>query len=182
MGPRRAVTEGENMENISLRLATQADVPIIMDIMTAAHDAMADPSAYITDDAAYVADHLSGKGFTLLAEVDGIPAAFFLVCAPGQDGGDLGRYLGFTPVQVQATAILDSVAVRPEYQGRGLMARLLAAALDRTADYTYHLATVAPDNWPSRKTFERQGFQVLKEIVKPQGQKRLLMGILPEAR
>jgi ribosomal protein S18 acetylase RimI-like enzyme len=169
------------MEHILLRLATQADVSAIMDIMTAAHNAMADPTAYITDDAAYVSAHIRGKGFTLLAEVDGTPAAFFLVCVPGEGSNELGHYLGFTPEQIQATAILDSVAVHPNYQGMGLMGMLLKEALLRTAHCDYHLATVAPDNWPSRGNFQRQGFEVLQEIVKPQGQKRLLMGILPEA-
>lgn len=69
--------------NISIRTAAPADVSDIMHIMDSAHRAMADPSAYITDDSAYVSAHIRKNGFTLMAEVDGSPAGFFLVCVPG---------------------------------------------------------------------------------------------------
>lgn len=65
------------MHNITLRLGTRQDVPEIMDIMTAAHRAMADPSAYITDEEEYVSAHVDGAGFILLGEVDGTAAGFF---------------------------------------------------------------------------------------------------------
>lgn len=165
------------MHNITLRLGTRQDVPEIMDIMTAAHRAMADPSAYITDEEEYVSAHVDGAGFILLGEVDGTAAGFFLVCLPGLGENNLGHYLDFSREQLLRTAIMDSAAVRPEYQGLGLMGKMFREAVRRTAGrYDYLLGTVAPDNIPSLRNFEKCGFQRLKLVVKPGGQKRLLMG------
>lgn len=148
--------------------------------MTEAHEAMADKSAYITDDEDYISAHVSGEGFILLREVDGKAAGFFLVCIPGLKENNLGYYLDFSRQQLLETAIMDSAAVRPAYQGKGLMGQMFREAVRRTKSFPYLLGTVAPDNYPSLRNFERCGFRRLKLVVKPQGQKRLLMGRLPE--
>lgn len=45
------------MSRITLRLAKAEDVSAIMEIMHRAHEAMADPTAYITDSAEYVSHY-----------------------------------------------------------------------------------------------------------------------------
>ena len=162
---------------ILIRRATVADVPTIMDIMTAAHQAMKDPSAYITDDAAYVAEQVQGDGFSLLAHVEGKAAGFFLVCIPGLAENNLGRYLNFSERRLRRVALMDSVAVLPAFQGIGLMEQMLREAVRLTeAQYSCLLGTVAPDNHASRRSFEKCGFSTLKRIRKPCGLERLLMG------
>lgn len=166
-----------------IRRAGSADVPAIMEIMTAAHAAMADRSAYITDDAAYVAAHTEENGFILLYETERRPVGFFLVCLPGLGPGNLGRYLNFPEETLLRTAIMDSTAVLPAWQGRGIMGALLRAAVALTEpQYPYLLGTVAPNNIPSRRTFAACGFRVQTRIVKPQGQERLLMGRFPRMK
>ena len=54
------------MSEIVLRMAKSEDVPAIMEIMHQAHAAMADPSAYILDDADYVFHYVNRNGFVLL--------------------------------------------------------------------------------------------------------------------
>ena len=165
------------MSEITIRMADPADVSDIMDIMTAAHRAMAEPSAYITDDAAYVAAHIREDGFTLMAEVDGVPAGFFLVCVPGFSENNLGYYLDFSETELLKVAMMDSAAVRPEFQGLGIMGRMFRRAVELTeGEYPFLLGTVAPENMPSRRNFENCGFSVLKTVVKPGGLRRLLMG------
>ena len=165
------------MSEITLRTAQMADVPEIMRIMTEAHRAMADPSAYITDDEGYVAGHITENGFTLLAEVDGAAAGFFLVCVPGLEEGNLGYYLGFSERQLRGVAMMDSAAVLPEYQGMGIMGRMFREAVRRTeGQQPYLLGTVAPENYASRRNFEKCGFSAFKIIQKPGGLTRLLMG------
>lgn len=165
------------MEQVTLRLASWEDVPEIMEIMDRAHGAMTDPEAYITDSQDYVERHVSRQGFILLSQVEGAVAGFFLVCVPGLGENNLGRYLDFTRQQLLETVLMDSAAVRPEYQGMGLMGRMFREAVRRTENsYPYLLGTVAPDNTPSRRCFESCGFRQMKQVVKPQGQKRLLMG------
>ena len=68
---------------MQIRLAEDRDVPEIMAVMTEAHEAMADPSAYLTDPEDYVRDHVSRRGFILLGEQDGFIAGFFMVSLPG---------------------------------------------------------------------------------------------------
>ncbi len=165
------------MEQVTLRLACREDVPKIMEIMDRAHRTMADPDAYITDSQDYVEQHISRQGFILLSQVDKTVIGFFLVCVPGLGENNLGRYLNFTRRQLLETALMDSAAVQPEYQGMGLMGRMFREAVRRTENsYPYLLGTVAPDNTPSLRSFERCGFCRMKQVVKPQGQKRLLMG------
>lgn len=165
------------MPEITIRPAVPADVPTIMHIMETAHRAMADPSAYITDDSVYVSAHIRADGFTLLAEVDGNPAGFFLVCVPGLTENNLGHYLGFSEAQLLGVAMMDSAAVLPEFQGLGIMGAMFRRAVELTeSSYPYLLGTVAPDNVPSRRNFEKCGFSVLQTIKKPGGLTRLLMG------
>lgn len=146
-----------------------------MDIMTRAHGNMSDPKMYITDNAEYVSAHIDRDGFVLLAQVDGINAGFLLVCVPGLNENNLGYYLGYPAEKLLQVAMLDSCAVLPEYQGLGLMGRMITEAV-RLAEYPILLATVAPDNWPSRKNAEKQGFAPLLQIEKEGGYIRLLMG------
>lgn len=165
------------MPEIMLRMAVSADVPAIMRIMGEARRAMADPSAYITDDEAYVAAHIRDDGFTLLAEADGMAAGFFLACVPGLSDNNLGHYLGFSDKQLLEVAMMDSAAVLPKFQGLGIMGAMFRKVVAMTEPaYPYLLGTVAPDNIPSRKNFERCGFSVLQTVEKPGGLTRLLMG------
>ncbi len=166
---------------ITIRRAVRADVPDIMTIMTEAHEAMADGSAYITDDREYVEDHLERAGFILLAEMDGQPAGFFMIETPGLGERNPGHYLDFSEEQMKKVAIMDSVAVSPKCQGHGLMRALIREVMTMTAeDYPYLFGTVAPDNYPSRNSFEACGFRACREVIKPAGQKRLLMALLRE--
>ena len=66
------------MSRITLRLAKAEDVSAIMEIMHRAHEAMADPSAYITDSAEYVSHYTQQDGFVLLAVDREKPVGFFM--------------------------------------------------------------------------------------------------------
>lgn len=158
-------------------MATEADARRIMFIMEEAHRNMKDPDAYITDDLPYILDHIRDHGFTLVAEAAGEIVGFFLVCIPGLEHNNLGYELGFSEKQLMQVALMDSAAVLPEYQGKGIMGQLFRRAVELTEqDYPYLLGTVAPDNTPSRRNFEKNGFSCLKVIEKYGGKVRCLMG------
>ena len=165
------------MKTVTLRMAELRDVPDIMEIMSRAQRAMADPSAYITDSPEYVALYVEKEGFVLLAEDSGKPVGFFMAAAPGLRENNLGHYLGFSPEALQMTLMMDSAAVLPEYQGRGIMGMMFQRAVELAgARYPYLVGTVAPDNHASFRNFEKNGFTVRMTITKPGGQVRLLMG------
>ena len=96
---------------------------------------------------------------------------------PGFILGNTGYELNFPEAVLARTGVLDSVAVHPVFQGLGLMERMLRAAMDRLVERCDSLvATVSPDNERSLHNFMKCGFQPLREIVKPGGQRRYLMG------
>lgn len=166
---------------IVIRNAELSDCETIMAIMASAHEAMLDKDAYITDDLPYIQEHIREKGFGLMAEVDGIPAGFFVTAYPGLDENNLGRELEFSQQQLLKTALMDTAAVLPRYQGMGLMGRMFREAVRLAQqEYPYLLGTVHPENIPSRRNFEKNGFIVQKELVKPSGSPRLLMGRFSE--
>ena len=166
------------MSEFSLRLANQTDVPEIMEIMSAAHSAMVDPSDYITDPEDYVRVHVSEKGFIVLGMDGEEIAGFFMAVLPAYVRENTGYELDFSEEILCRTAILDSVAVRPAAQGQGLMGMLLQEALRRLAgEADFFVATVSPNNAASLHNFEKCGFHPLKEIRKPGGQIRYLMGL-----
>lgn len=165
------------MSEIVLRTAKPEDVPAIMEIMHQAHAAMADPSAYILDDADYVSHYVRQDGFVLLALENNIPVGFFMAAAPGLQENNLGRYLGFSEDELKKTLMMDSAAVLPQAQGKGIMGKMFARAVELgQMQYPYLVGTVAPGNFPSIRNFEKNGFTVRKTITKPGGQVRLLMG------
>ena len=165
------------MSEILIRAARPEDVPAIMEIMHQAHTAMADPSAYILDDADYVSHYVCQDGFVLLALEHEVPVGFFMAAAPGLQENNLGRYLGFSEDALQKTLMMDSAAVLPQAQGMGIMGRMFARAVELgQMQYPYLVGTVAPGNFPSIRNFEKNGFTVRKTITKPGGQVRLLMG------
>lgn len=165
------------MSEIVLRLAKPENVPAIMEIMRLAHAAMEDPSAYILDDAAYVSHYVRQDGFVLLALEQDTPVGFFMAAAPGLRENNLGRYLGFSEDELKKTLMMDSAAVLPRAQGKGIMGKMFARAVELgMKNYSYLVGTVAPGNFPSIRNFEKNGFTVRKTITKPGGQVRLLMG------
>lgn len=162
---------------IVIRKAVVSDCETMMEIMTSAHEAMADKDAYITDDLPYIKEHITDKGFGLMAEVDDVAAGFFVAAYPGLDDNNLGWMLGFSQEQLLQTAMMDTAAVLPRYQGMGLMGRMFSEAVSiAEQDHPYLLGTVHPENIPSRRNFEKNGFTVQKNLVKPSGSPRLLMG------
>lgn len=162
---------------IEIRNAERSDCESIMEIMALAHQNMADQGAYITDDLSYIEEHITSKGFGLLALVDDIPAGFFLVAFPGLDENNLGYELGYDEKGLMETALMDTAAVLPRYQGLGLMGSMFTQAVRRAGqDYPRLLGTVHPENTPSRRNFEKNGFTVQKYLIKSSGSPRLLMG------
>lgn len=160
-----------------LRLAVPEDVPEILAVMNEAYEAMENKADYITDEEGYIARHIKDEGFILVGEAEGVMAGFFMVSTPKPEENDLGQFLALSEEQLRKTALMDSAAVRPQFQGQGLMGEMFREAVKRAeVQYPCLLGTVAPGNLPSRRNFEKMGFVVEKTVVKHGGYARLLMG------
>jgi len=161
-----------------LRQAGTGDLAGIMRVMDTAA-ALTEPKEwFVSDDANYVAAHLSTeKGFVLTAETEGVIAAYFMVHFPGADDNNLGRELGFSDEELLLTAHMDSAAVLPEYRGYRLQARLCAMAEEklRAAGYRYLVCTVHPDNRFSLSNMQRSGYEIKKTMLKYGGLRRHIL-------
>ena len=154
-----------------------SDADTIFHIMVTAQEHIWDKNAYVIGDMDYVTYHIRDNGFTLVAEENGIIMGFLMVDIPGLGEDNLGYDIGFTEQQLLDTAIMESAAVLPEYQGRGIMGAMFKKAVEMTeGDYTYLLGTVQPDNIPSRHNFEKLGFRCLLIKEKYGGRLRCVMG------
>ena len=162
---------------MELRIATIADAEAVYNIMVEAHENIWDKDAYSIGDIQYVIYHIRDNGFTLVAEEQGEIVGFLSVNIPGLGEDNLGYDLDFTEEQLVDTAIMESAAVRPGHQGKGIMGAMFKKAVEMTeGEYSYLIGTVHPDNWPSRHNFEKLGFKCLLIKEKYGGKLRCIMG------
>lgn len=149
-----------------IRLAGFSDVDTVYEIMTEAWKELKDKKRFFIDDKAFIRERIKDKGFCLVAECDGKPAAYLWVDFPGLDGESLGRYLSLPDEELLRTAVLDSVAVRKEYRGRGFQKLLIEEAVKRLhgMGYMHMLAKTHPENRASLKSFMDRGFAVMLYI------------------
>lgn len=159
-------------------LATSEQVDEIFDLMSGVAAQMEHPEYYVTDDRDYVARHIAREGFTLLwMEADRV-AGFLVVHLPRADEEhNLGNDLGFSPIQLSRVAHMESAAILPEYRGKGIQKKLIAAAEKRVQDmgFRYSLCTVHPDNLPSFRSLVSLGYQVADTRLKYGGKLRHIM-------
>jgi ribosomal protein S18 acetylase RimI-like enzyme len=64
--------------------------------------------------------------------------------------------------------LVNSVAVRPQYQGQGIGARLVEMAIERAGGVARITANVWADNLAARALFEKQGFRVRTLVEVPE--------------
>lgn len=148
--------------------ATLSDSDEIMNIMEEAKNLLPNPTWYVTDDETYVRRHIKGTGFILKASVDNQIAGFLLIRIPFMEEDNLGFSLNFPPEELQKTAHAESTAVRPEFRSHGIQSLLLAEAelLLRQQHFLHLMATVHPDNKASLRSFQKNGFSIVKTVKK----------------
>lgn len=123
-------------------------------LLDSIHDEMAKPEWYRRTKLPLMLDKLEG-GFAWRA----------------YDGDELVAYFVFSDdAEARYAARLDgdvikasTVGVAPKWRGHHLMRRLLEMGEQdaREMGYAWSLATVHPDNAPSRHTFERFGYEMI---------------------
>lgn len=161
-----------------IQLAAPEQVDEIFAVMSGVAARMEHPEYYVTDDRDYVARHISQEGFTLLWTEEARVAGFLIVHLPrpGEEH-NLGNDLGFSPRQCLLSAHMESAAILPQFRGKGIQKKLIAAAEDRVRNlgYRYSLCTVHPDNLPSLKSLQSLGYRVAATKLKYGGKLRHIM-------
>lgn len=150
------------MTHISLRNAAVEDVAPVFSIMKEVSGGMKDHSLYVTGDEQYIGEHISEKGFTILAVCDEKTVGFLIVDLPGESPDNPGRLAGLPEKELSWAGIMDSCAVLEPYRGHGIQRMLLMEAeiqLKRRT-FRYALATVSPDNPYSLENCAKLGYQI----------------------
>ncbi len=169
-----------------IRRAFSTDAKTIEAIMNTAWAALEDKDWFMQDDSAFIR-HILGEadsprpsawaaaplsacapavnGFGLLAlDTRDAPVAYLLVLFPELSSKNLGYDLAFEKRQLLQTAHMDSLAVLPNHQGQRLQQSLIRCAEEILRQHfsgkIYLLATVAPANLPSLKSFQACCYEI----------------------
>lgn len=162
---------GENnmQKKISFRIAAEADASEIYDVMKQVYEALEDKSLFICDDLNFIQEHISGRGFIVVACEQGGDGGSekivgsLIIRYPMMDEDNLGVELGLETEELLRVAHMESAVVLPQYRGMQLQGRMLAYAeqhLDKPK-ICYCMATVSPDNPASYRTLEQAGYRIV---------------------
>lgn len=171
-------------DQITIRLAQEADMVRVKELMDRVKQNMEHPDWYITDELPWLLRHVSAEGFTVLAEVkpedneepgaEPRLVAFFTVDLPGvrelsggihnpDQGVNLGIDAGFDAQKRLLVAHMDSVAVDPEFRGHHLQGRLVEEAERELSGrmQKFLMCTIHPDNHASLHSMQRHGYRII---------------------
>lgn len=148
-----------------LRRATIHDAEEIHSIMSLVYDNLENKDLYVCDDLNYVRSTLSTNGFGVVAcDNSGKIIASFIFRYPGSSEDNLGNDIGLCASKLSKVVHMETAVVLPEHRGNGLQGKMLsyAESLINTSEYKYFMATVSPDNPASYRSFENNGYKLIK--------------------
>lgn len=162
---------------LAIRFANECDTTAIRRVMDKALDTVK-PGDFIADDIAFIKRHVNGaQGFGMVVTDSTVVVAYLLVRFPGDATDNLGRDIALPDESLSHVVHMESVAVTPAWQGKGIQRCLVyygeSAAIDLGARWS--LCTVAPNNSHSLANFTALGYRVVKHAVKYSGHGRLIM-------
>lgn len=130
-------------------------------IMSLASSLLDDKGWYCTDTEDYILEHIADrhKGIVFKAAHQGRIGAFFIIHYPGGGDDNLGHYVHLEKEELQKVAYMDSLAVLPDFRGKGLQYELMKHGEDYLAStpYCHLMGTVHPDNLYSLNNFSQTG-------------------------
>lgn len=153
--------EKYSLPGASLRPMTLADLPALMELQAIMCANLPDPQWYVTSTKEQFGAVLEkGEGYGFFAEDQ---LAGVAVLSPWHTRDERG-YAYKLGVDTENTYDVQDVMVHPDYRRQGMHSAFLrlfeemARRLDGVAMY----ATVAPDNLPSCRSFEKAGYVLIK--------------------
>lgn len=157
-----------NME-LTIRKGTAEDTQAFLDLLREVRNGMPRPEWFYLDPDETVRELMRDGRMHLIVAMDGdqLAGAFDWV-APGLDAFNYGRDLGFSDELLMRVANMDSVAVLPQYRGRGLHRQLQAAAEQdaKEAGFRILLCTIHPDNCYSLNNALHLGYEIAAKLPK----------------
>ena len=170
----------ETDENFRIERAQPNDAQRIADLIKAVWDTMENRDWFVPDDAGFVARLLTPENGMAWKAVDGPTgrlAGILNVALPGRSEENLGWDTGLPAAELEHAAHIDSVAILPEFRGKGLQHRMMRAAEEelKKRNIRYLFCTVHPENRFSRDNMVRLGLHTVKLTEKYGGLKREIM-------
>lgn len=159
------------------RLLTPADVPAMLALQREVMEALPDPRWYFpSDEAEFLQVVSADEGF---AYFDGETLLGFAELTPGELRGS-HSYAASLKQPVSGSFDFHDVMVRPSARGQGMhtaFLRLFEKMARTNGGYAVY-ATVDPENGPSRRNFERAGYQCMVEKPAYDGRARRFYRLL----
>ncbi|MDD4104136.1 MAG: GNAT family N-acetyltransferase [Erysipelotrichaceae bacterium] len=137
--------------------AKETDIPDILKAMERLHNEF--PSNFFVPSTAEELKHLLiGKhGFINLLKIEDQLAGGVIVIFPDEQNHYLSNH------EFSQCAIIDSIFLDPQFRGQGIAQYLIKTALERLNEVPYIYASVAIQNIPSQKLFQRHGFKIYEQ-------------------
>ena len=155
---------------MNILTADASDAAEIYRIMTEARSLMPDPGWYCTDSEKYIRAHIENPdtGIAFKAVDHGCLAAFFILHYPGNTPDSLGHYMKLGREDLGRVVHMDSLAVRPDFRGRGLQSLLMAHGEQylNATPYCHLMGTVHPENRYSLNNFLKLGYRIVATTEK----------------
>lgn len=150
------------MKEILIEQAIPEDAEEIYDLIQTVYSQLTDKSIYVCCNLEDVKAMLTENGFGVVA-LDSMQKIIgcFLCEYPGDSQENLGRDIRLPEQELVNVVQIEEAVVLEGYRGNSLQSKMLQFA-ERLIDkekYRYLLATVSPDNPPSFKTLENNGFK-----------------------
>ena len=158
-----ASSSSEPME-ITIRKGSQGELEDFLAFTHVVQEAMEETAWFALDPDEELRE-LTAAGdmeFWLAEAGEGL-AAVFSIIRPGLRDWNLGREIGLSGDELERVIHMDTAAVHPDFRGRGLQRRLMAAA-ETALPGRILLCTIHPDNRFSLNNALRLGYRIEKRI------------------
>lgn len=151
---------------IEIEKLTEEDAQNMMDLIRKVHDGIERTEWYAIDDLEYYKYYLqedTGVGYKAFDRDTGELGGVFLAILPQTKALNLGYDIGMSSQEADKVAVMDTVAILPEFRGNNLQYRLMQAAEKdlKRQGYHYLMCTVHPDNCFSLRNVLKQGYEIV---------------------
>lgn len=162
---------------IQIEKMTVADAPAVFQVIQTVHDRMEHPEWYCIDHLEVYTHYLEdghGIGYKAVDTEKQQIAGIFIALIPENKEDNLGYDANLSEEECKHTAVMETVAVLPEYRGLKLQYRLMqeTEAELRRLGFKYLTGTIHPDNKYSLNNALIQNYKVVKTKEKYGGRIR----------
>lgn len=158
-----------------IRKANEKDAEEIYEGMKNIYENLDDKSLFVLDDYKFIRKQICEEGFAVVAcNKAGRIIGSLIVRYPKMAEDNLGYDIRLAEKEIDKVAHIETAVVDSEFRGHGIQGEMLDYA-EKIIDpliHHYLMATVAPYNPASKKTFLKHGYKVFITKEKYGGVKR----------